>query len=235
MMVIPAIDIMGGSVVRLVKGDAANKVVYSSEPAEMAKKWEAAGADMLHVVDLDAAFGTGSNSDAIAKVVSSVKVPVEVAGGIRTHEAAKAAFEKSARVVIGTMAYSDPEAVRKLTKKHPGRVVVSIDQVGGQVMVKGWKESSGVKVEDAISQFLAMGVEDFLLTSIDRDGTLEGPDLATLARAVSFSDRARIIASGGIASVEDAIRVKSVGCSAVILGKAMYDGKVSVERVKAVA
>jgi phosphoribosylformimino-5-aminoimidazole carboxamide ribotide isomerase len=235
MKVIPAIDIMGGSVVRLVRGDAASKVVYGSEPAEMAKKWEAEGADMLHVVDLDAAFGTGSNSDAIAGVVSSVKVPVEVAGGIRTQDAAKGALEKAARVVIGTMAYSDPEAVRKLAKKYPGRVVVSIDQAGGQAMVKGWKESSGVKVEDAISQFLAMGVEDFLLTSIERDGTLEGPDLATLANAAAFSDRARIIASGGIASVEDAVRVKSVGCSAVILGKAMYDGKVSVERVKAVA
>jgi phosphoribosylformimino-5-aminoimidazole carboxamide ribotide isomerase len=235
MKVIPAIDIMGGSVVRLVRGDAANKVVYSSEPAEIAKKWEAAGADMLHVVDLDAAFGTGSNSDAIAKVVSSVKVPVEVAGGIRTQEAAKGALEKAARVVIGTMAYSDPEAVKKLAKKHPGKVVVSIDQAGGQVMVKGWKESSGVKVEDAISQFLAIGIKDFLLTSIERDGTLEGPDMATLASTVAFSDRARIIASGGIACVEDAIRVKSVGCSAVILGKAMYDGKVSVERVKAVA
>lgn len=235
MKVIAAIDIMGGSVVRLLKGDAANKVVYGSEPSEMAKKWEAAGADMLHVVDLDAAFGAGSNSDAIAKVVSSVKVPVEVAGGIRAHEAAKGALEKAARVVIGTIAYSDPEAVRKLARKYPGRVVVSIDQAGGQVMVKGWKESSGVKVEDAISQFLAMGVEDFLLTSIERDGTLEGPDLATLANAVAFSDRARIIASGGIASVEDAIRVKSIGCSAVILGKAMYDGKVSVERVKAIA
>ncbi|MEO9296257.1 MAG: 1-(5-phosphoribosyl)-5-[(5-phosphoribosylamino)methylideneamino]imidazole-4-carboxamide isomerase [Nitrososphaera sp.] len=236
MKVIPAIDIMGGSVVRLVKGDAANKIVYGNDPAEMAKKWEAAGADMLHVVDLDAAFGTGNNAEAIAKLVSSVKVPVQVAGGIRTAEAAKDALENAARVVIGTMAYSDQEAVRKLAKKYKGRIVISIDQSsGGMVMVKGWKEPAGVKVEDAMSRFLAMGIEDFLLTSIERDGTLEGPDVATLARAVAFNDRARIIASGGIASIEDVIRVKSVGCAAVILGKAMYDGKVSVERAKAVA
>lgn len=235
MKVIPAIDIMGGSVVRLVKGDAQNKVVYGSDPAEMAKKWEAAGADMLHVVDLDAAFGTGSNAEAIAKAVSAVKTPVEVAGGIRTPEAAKEALEKAARVVIGTMAYSDPEAVKKLAKKHPGRVVVSIDQANGIVMVKGWKESAGVRVTDAISQFVAMGIEDFLLTSIERDGTLAGPDIQTLAGAVAFSDRARIIASGGISSLEDTIKVKSVGCSAVILGKAMYDGRVSIERVKAIA
>ncbi|MEO9362304.1 MAG: 1-(5-phosphoribosyl)-5-[(5-phosphoribosylamino)methylideneamino]imidazole-4-carboxamide isomerase [Nitrososphaera sp.] len=235
MRVIPAIDVMGGSVVRLVKGDAQNKVVYGSDPAEMAKKWEAAGADMLHVVDLDAAFGTGNNAEAIAKVVSAVKTPVQVAGGIRTPEAAKEALEKAARVVIGTMAYSDPEAVRKLAKKHPGRVVISIDQAGGMVMVKGWKESAGVKVADAISQFVAMGVEDFLLTSIERDGTLQGPDVQTLAGAVAFSEKAKIIASGGISSLEDVLRVKSAGCAAVILGKAMYDGRVSVERAKAIA
>lgn len=234
MMVMPAVDIMGGSVVRLVRGDPANKVVYSGDPAETARKWEAAGADMLHVVDLDAALGTGSdNSAAIEKIISSVKVPVELAGGIRSYDSAKKALDKAARVVIGTMAYSDPDSVRKLAKKHPGRIVISIDQSGGKVMVKGWQESSGVPVADAISQFSAMGIEDYLLTSIERDGTLAGPDVATLAEAVKSG--ARIIASGGVASVEDAIRVKSAGCAAVILGKALYDGRVSVERVKAVA
>lgn len=127
MKVIPAVDIMGGQVVRLVKGDPANKVVYGNDPSETARKWEAAGADMLHVVDLDAAFGTGNNKEAVAKLVSSVKVSVQVAGGIRSADAAKAALEKAARVVIGTMAYSDPDAVRKLAKKYPGRIVVSID------------------------------------------------------------------------------------------------------------
>lgn len=235
MEVIPAVDIMGGQVVRLVKGDPANKVVYGSDPSETAKKWEAARADMLHVVDLDAAFGTGNNKEAVAKLVSSVKVPVQVAGGVRTVDAAKDALEKAARVVIGTMAYSDPEAVRKLAKKYPGRIVVSIDQSGGKVMVNGWKESAGVSVKDAIVQFLGMGIEDFLLTSIERDGMLAGPDVEMLAQAAGVDGRVRVIASGGISSVADAVRVKSAGCAAVILGKAMYDGKVSIERVKAVA
>ncbi|NOJ27524.1 MAG: 1-(5-phosphoribosyl)-5-[(5-phosphoribosylamino)methylideneamino]imidazole-4-carboxamide isomerase [Nitrososphaera sp.] len=233
MRVIPAIDIMGGSVVRLVKGDPANKVVYGSDPAEMARKWEALGADMLHVVDLDAALGTGNNDEAISKITAAVKIPVQRAGGIRSYDSAKEALEKSARIVIGTMAYSDKESVRKLAKKYPGRIVVSIDQVDGNVMVKGWKESSGVKVSDALAQFLEMGIEEFLLTSVERDGTLQGPDVTTLAAAVA--SKARIIASGGISSVEDTIRVKSIGCSAVILGKAMYDGKISIEKVKAVA
>lgn len=233
MRVIPAIDIMGGSVVRLVKGEAANKIVYSNDPVETAKKWEAAGADMLHVVDLDAAFGNGNNSEMFGKIASAVKIPVEVAGGIRTQEAAEEMLGKAARVVIGTMAYSEPEAVRKLAKKHPGRVVISIDQKGGKVMVKGWKESTGMAVSDAIAQFRAMGIDEFLLTSIERDGTLQGPDVETLANAATSG--AKIIASGGISSLEDVVRVKSAGCTSVILGKAMYDGKVSVERAKAIA
>jgi len=232
MKVIAAVDIMGGSVVRLVKGDAANKTVYSSDPVETAKKWEAAGADMLHVVDLDAAFSNGNNAELTAKIAATVKIPVEIAGGIRTPEKAEEMLSKAARVVLGTMAYSEPEAVRKLARKNPGRIVVSIDQVDGKVMVKGWKESTGTKVADAISQFSAMGVDEFLLTSIERDGTLQGPDVRTLAEAASS---ARIIASGGIASVEDIVKVRSAGCSSVILGKAMYDGKLSIEKVKALA
>lgn len=235
MRVIPAVDIMGGQVVRLVKGDATDKVVYGNDPAEMAKKWESAGADIIHVVDLDAAFGTGNNKDVIAKLVSSVSVPVQLAGGIRTPDAVKDMLEKTARVVIGTMAYRDPDAVRKLVKKYPGRIVISIDQSGGNVMVKGWKESAGISVKDAIVKFMGIGVEDFLLTSIDRDGTLSGPDVETLAHAAAIDSRAKIIASGGISGIDDVVRVRSAGCAAVILGKALYDGKVSVERVKAVA
>jgi phosphoribosylformimino-5-aminoimidazole carboxamide ribotide isomerase len=232
MKVIAAVDIMGGSVVRLVKGDPANKTVYSSDPVETAKKWEAAGADMLHVVDLDAAFANGDNAGVVAGITGAVKIPVQVAGGIRSIEKAEEMMGKAARVVIGTMAYSEPEAVKKLAKKSPGRIVISIDQVGGRVMVKGWKESTNTKVADAISQFANMGVDEFLLTSIERDGTLQGPDLGTLAEAAKS---ARIIASGGIASAEDVVKVRSAGCSSVILGKAMYDGKITIERAKALA
>lgn len=234
MRVIAAVDIMGRSVVRLVKGDPANKVVYSSDPVETAKKWEAAGADMLHVVDLDAAFQTGSSNAEIVKRIAAeaVKIPVEVAGGIRTTEAAEDMLSKASRAVLGTMAYSEQEAVNKLVKKYPGRIIISIDQKGGNVMVKGWKESANIKVGDAIAQFRAMGIDEFLLTSIERDGTLEGPDVQTLAEAAKST---KIIESGGIASIGDVIRVRSAGCTSVILGKAMYDGKVSIERAKAVA
>jgi phosphoribosylformimino-5-aminoimidazole carboxamide ribotide isomerase len=233
MKLIAAVDIMGGSVVRLVKGDPANKIVYGSDPVQSAKKWEAAGADMLHIVDLDAALSTGSNSESVTKIAEAIKIPVQIAGGIRSQEAAQSMLAKGSRVVLGTMAYSDHDAVKRLAKQNPGKIVISIDQVNGDVMVKGWKESAGVKVADAISQFKAMGIEEFLLTSIERDGTLQGPDVQTLADAAR--SRTKIIASGGISSIEDIIRVKSAGCSSVILGKALYDGKVSIERAKAVA
>jgi phosphoribosylformimino-5-aminoimidazole carboxamide ribotide isomerase len=232
MRVIAAVDIMGGSVVRLVKGNPANKVEYSSDPVETAKKWEAVGADMLHVVDLDAAFSTGSNSELIAKISEAVRIPLQIAGGIRSLEKAEEVLSMASRVVIGTMAYREPEVIRKLVKKNAGRVAISVDQIDGMVMVKGWKESTGTRVADAISQFLAIGVDEFLLTSIDRDGTLQGPDIKTLADAAVS---ARIIASGGISSIEDVIRIRNAGCSSVIIGKAMYDGKVSIEKVKAVA
>jgi phosphoribosylformimino-5-aminoimidazole carboxamide ribotide isomerase len=232
MRVIAAVDIMGGSVVRLVKGNPANKVEYSNDPVETAKKWENVGADMLHVVDLDAAFSTGSNSELIAKISEAVRIPLQIAGGIRSLEKAEEVLSMASKVVIGTMAYREPEVIRKLVKKNAGRVAISVDQIDGMVMVKGWKESTGTRVADAISQFLAIGVDEFLLTSIDRDGTLQGPDIKTLADAAVS---ARIIASGGISSIEDVIRIRSAGCSSVIIGKAMYDGKVSIEKVKAVA
>jgi phosphoribosylformimino-5-aminoimidazole carboxamide ribotide isomerase len=232
MKVIVAVDIMGGSVVRLVKGNYTDKITYSNDPVETAKKWEAIGADMLHVVDLDAAFSSGSNHELVAKIADEVSIPVQVAGGIRSLEKAEEMLSIATKVVIGTMAYREPEVIRKLAKKFASRIIISIDQIGGVVMVKGWKESTGVTVGDAISQFHAIGVDEFLLTSIDRDGTLQGPDIKTLTEAAVS---ARIIASGGIASIGDVIKIRSTGCSSVIIGKAMYDNKVSIERVKTVA
>lgn len=235
MKVISAVDIMGASVVRLVKGDPANKTVYSNNPVEMAQKWESEGADLLHVVDLDAALGNGNNLAIISKIIESVRIPVQVAGGLRSADSINEMLsdKKARRVVLGTVAYQDQDLVRKMAKKYPKRVVVSVDQIDGKVMVKGWKESSGILVSEAIKLFMSMGIEEFLLTSIERDGTLQGPDTATLASAASLAGK--IIASGGISDLSDTIKVKSVGCSSVILGKAIYDGKVRVGQVKAIA
>jgi phosphoribosylformimino-5-aminoimidazole carboxamide ribotide isomerase len=236
MKVIPAIDIMCGSVVRLIRGNPANKIVYSNDAIEMAMKWKAAGADMLHVVDLDATLRTGVNNiEIITKLINDVNIPVEVAGGIRSIDAVNEMFSRNAaKVVLGTMAYKEPSSIRWLARKKAGKIIISIDQYNGRVMIDGWKESSGSGVDDALKLFLGMGIKEFLLTSIDKDGTLAGPDIATLSHACSFPG-AKIIASGGISSLEDTIRVRNAGCTSVILGKALYDGTVSVEKVRVIA
>jgi phosphoribosylformimino-5-aminoimidazole carboxamide ribotide isomerase len=236
MKVIPAIDIMCGSVVRLIRGNPANKIVYSNNAVEMAMKWKAAGADMLHVVDLDATLRTGMNNiEIITKLINDVNIPVEVAGGIRSIDAVNEMFSRNAaRVVLGTMAYKEPKSIRWLATKKADKIIISIDQFNGRVMIDGWQESGGSGVDDALKLFLAMGIKEFLLTSIDKDGTLAGPDILALSHACSFPG-AKIIASGGISSLEDTIRVRSAGCTSVILGRALYDGKVSMEKVKVIA
>ena len=236
MRVIPAVDIMDGNVVRLVKGNPADKVIYGNNPVETAKKWEKAGADMLHVVDLDATLRTGrNNTEIVSRIIEAVGIPVQVAGGIRSIPDVKEMFRKNAaKVVLGTMAYKNPDSVRQLAKKNQNKIVVSLDQNNGVVVVDGWRETTGSGVIDSIIFFMNLGIKEFLLTSVDRDGMLNGPDLLTLSSAVGFIS-ANVIASGGISSIEDAIKVRSIGCSAVILGKALYEGKLSVERVKAIS
>ena len=236
MRVIPAVDIMDGNVVRLVKGNPADKVIYGNNPVETAKKWEKAGADMLHVVDLDATLRTGrNNTEIVSRIIEAVGIPVQVAGGIRSIPDVKEMFRKNAaKVVLGTMAYKNPDSVRQLAKKNQNKIVVSLDQNNGMVMVDGWRETTGSGVIDSIIFYMNFGIKEFLLTSVDRDGMLNGPDIPTLSSAVGFIS-ANVIASGGISSIEDAIKVRSIGCSAVILGKALYEGKLSVERVKAIS
>ncbi len=236
MYVIPAVDILDGNVVRLVKGNPADKVVYGNDPVETAKKWENAGADLLHVVDLDATLRTGrKNAEYVSRIIDAVKIPVEVAGGIRSIPAVKEMFRKNAaKVVLGTMAYKNPESIRKLAKKNQKKIIVSLDQNNGNVMIDGWRENTGSSVIDSMAFFMEMGIREFLLTSVNRDGTMNGPDITMLSSAVKITS-ANIIASGGISSIEDAIKVRNMGCSAVILGKALYEGKLSVEKVKAIS
>lgn len=236
MYVIPAVDIMDGNVVRLVKGNPADKVVYGNDPVETAKKWESAGADLLHVVDLDATLRTGrKNVEFISRIIDAVKIPVEVGGGLRSIPAINEMFRKNAaKVVLGTMAYKNPELIRKLAKKNQNKIIVSLDQNNGDVMIDGWRETTGSGVIDSMAFFIDMGIREFLLTSVNRDGMMNGPDITMLSSAAKFTS-ANIIASGGISSIEDAIKVRNMGCSAVILGKALYEGKLSVEKVKAIS
>lgn len=236
MKVLAAIDIMNGDVVRLTKGDQLTKKVYSNDPIQVAKKWAKDGADMLHIVDLDAAFGNeSSNLSIISEILDSVNIPIQIGGGIRNTEI----FEKIvkmgfSKIVVGTMAYRKVNELRLLSKKYGDKIVISLDEINGKVMIEGWKSSSDYKVEDAINKFNKLGISNFLLTSIIKDGTLSGPDIVTL-NSINTDRKSKIIASGGISSLVDVLRVRSIGCDSVILGKALYEERLDIKKVKAIA
>jgi phosphoribosylformimino-5-aminoimidazole carboxamide ribotide isomerase len=236
MKVLAAIDIIEGDVVRLTKGDKSTKKVYSNDPVKVAKKWEDEGADMLHIVDLDAAFGNESNNlSTISEILHSVNIPIQIGGGIRHFEN----FEKIVRMgfsklVIGTMAHTNLDHLRLLCKNYSDKIVISLDEINRKVMINGWKSPSNYNIEEAISRFNKLGINIFLVTSIIKDGTLSGPDVVTL-NSINTDRKSRIIASGGISSLVDVLKVRSIGCDSVILGKALYEARLDIKKVKAIA
>ncbi len=235
MKIIPAIDLMNGQVVRLYKGDPKQKTVYSEYPVEIAKKWEANGADMLHIVDLDATLGIGSNLSIIKKILKEISIPVQVAGGLRDELLILDVVKISNRVVIGTLAFKDKELLKKLLLSLGSeKIVISVDHIDGEIVIHGWKDKTGIKLIDAIQEFLEMGFTEFLLTNVSRDGTMEGPDLEFLEQACNL-DKTNVIASGGISNVDDVIDVKEKNAFGVILGKALYENKISIEEAKKIA
>ncbi len=235
MKIIPAIDLMDGQVVRLYKGDPKQRTVYSDDPVSVAKRWQEAGADMLHVVDLDAAIGTGSNLDLIGGIAAESSVPVEVAGGLRNEPIVDKAISFATRIVIGTMAFTDKELLRRIAKKHGfSKIVISVDHADGFIVTHGWQESTKTPMLAAINEFAGMGFTEFLLTNISRDGTMSGPDLEYLDKACSIPNT-NVIASGGISDIGDISNVQRRNAFAVILGKALYEGKVSIKEAKQLA
>ena len=232
MKIIPAIDLMDGQVVRLYKGDPKQKTVYSNDPVSIAKKWQDAGADMLHIVDLDATIGTGSNLDLIEQITKELSIPVEVAGGLRTEEIIDRAISFSSRVVLGTLAFKDKELLQRIAKKYDySKIVISVDHIDGFIVTHGWQESTKTPLLDAINEFVDMGFTEFLLTNVSKDGTMEGPDLEYLEKACAIQN-ANVIASGGISNIDDVSDVQTKNAFAVILGKALYEDKVSIEEAK---
>ena len=233
MTVIPAIDVMGGNVVRLYKGDPKKMTIYDKDPIAVAKKWEACGAHMLHVVDLDATLGLGSNRKLVRSVADAVSIPVQVAGGLRTTSDALAAAKTADRIVIGTLAFTDTDSLGTITDKlGPDRVVVSADHDGnGRIVIRGWQDSTGIAMLDAVhDMYDSLGITEFLITNVGRDGTLQGPDTSYLRRACGISDHLHIIASGGISDASDIPLVSNAGAWGVILGRALYDQKISIEK-----
>ena len=232
MKIIPAIDLMKGKVVRLYKGDPDKKTIYSDNPLYIAKKWESAGADMIHLVDLDATLGCGSNFETLRSIAKSVKIPVQVAGGLRNEKIIESALEFAQRVVIGTLAFNDKTILGELlTRYGKEKLVISADHNNGLIVVNGWQQSTKISLIDAVNGFVEMGFSEYLSTSITKDGTLEGPDLKPL-QEINEMNTVNLIVSGGISNIEDVMKVKELNPFGVILGKALYENQISIEEAK---
>jgi phosphoribosylformimino-5-aminoimidazole carboxamide ribotide isomerase len=236
MIVMPAIDVRGGKVVRLKQGQLQEEQVYGSDPCDVARRWEAEGAARLHVVDLDAAVSGVPQFDAVARVIEAVKIPVEVGGGLRVLETAMRYRERGAdRVIFGTAAVADPGVVQEAVRLWPQAVAVALDARNGKVAVAGWKEITRVDAVDLARRVKSWGVVRIQYTDVLRDGMLTGPNLAgieALARQVGMP----ITASGGVSVLEDLSRVAALeplGVDEVIVGKALYDRRFTLAQALA--
>ena len=237
MKIIPAIDLMDGKVVRLYKGNPKNKTIYSDNPVEIAKKWESSGADILHVVDLDATLGSGENLTTIQEIAKNISIPLQVAGGLRSEEKISEVLDFGSRAVIGTIAMQLKESEQEnilndfIQTFGNDRIVISIDHMDGKIVTHGWQTNTGVDLYDATDEFIKYGFTEFLTTNVSKDGTLEGPDIESLSKICQIQN-CNVIASGGISKIQDIEDVKKINPFGVILGKALYEGLVSIEEAK---
>ena len=224
-MVIPAIDIMDGQVVRLTKGDEEAKTSYGAygSPLDTVLRWQSEGAEYLHVIDLDATLSRGDNCGLIQAIIDDLRIPIQFGGGIRSLESAQDFLDLGVdRIILGSLAMKSPEGVSSLKEEYgEARIVIALDHRRGIVLDKGWKGSTGRPLKEALREFADLGLKWFLITDTDRDGTLEGPDTETYTK---LSGRASIIASGGVGSLNDLGILKGTGVEAVVVGKALYEG-----------
>jgi phosphoribosylformimino-5-aminoimidazole carboxamide ribotide isomerase len=228
-LIIPAIDIMGGRCVRLLQGDFEQLTTYSDDPSSVAVDFARAGAQRLHVVDLDAARGVGDNRDLIEGIISESGLSVQVAGGIRSADDVGAWLGAGATAaVMGTAAVREPDLLAECAHRHPGQVMAALDVRDGKPAVSGWVEIETIGIEALIARWNPLPLAGLILTSADRDGTMAGPDLETLAR-VRLLCSLPIQYSGGISSLDDLRRVHEADVGGVILGRSLYEGKFSLE------
>jgi phosphoribosylformimino-5-aminoimidazole carboxamide ribotide isomerase len=232
-LVIPAIDILGGKCVRLWQGDFQQPTTYSDDPASLSIDFERAGALRVHVVDLDAARSSGDNRSVVEAVIAKSGLSVQVAGGVRTEQQVAAWLEAGATaVVMGTAAVREPQLLADVAQKHAGQVMAALDIRNGRPAVAGWIEIETIDIGELIKRWDALPLAGIVLTATERDGTMAGPDLETLARVRALS-RLPVQYSGGVSSLEDVRMVREADAAAVILGRSLYEGKISLEEAVA--
>lgn len=227
----PAIDIRAGRVVRLARGRPEAETVYAEDPGQVAARFVDEGAEWLHVVDLDAALGTGENTDSVAKVIESSTAPVQVGGGLRSLDAVESVFGVgAARAVLGTRALEDPDFASQMAARFGDRILVAIDVDGDEVRTRGWTAGAG-NVDAALVRLDRAGIGRFLVSAVGRDGLMAGPDLG-LYRRVKSQTPAHVIASGGVRDTADVLALAAEDVEAVIVGTALYQGSLTVSKAK---
>lgn len=239
MILFPAIDIRNGRCVRLTEGKFECETIFAEDPAEMATRWSEAGAEYLHVVDLDGALAGGSrNIEAIKRILTQAKMPVQVGGGIRTLADIENMLALGVtRTILGSVAVRNPELVKEACRKFPGQVVVGIDAKNGEVAVEGWGVGGGIGAVELAIKMADAGVEHIIFTDISRDGKLAGVNVEATA-ALAKACGVKVIASGGVASLDDIIALKAHaqdGVEGCIIGKAIYTGAIDLKEALAVA
>jgi len=235
MIIIPAIDIRGGKVVRLLQGDFTKETSYSDNPVEIARRWAEEGAEYLHIVDLDGAkTGEPKNLDLVRKIKDEVGIPIEMGGGLRSEDVVKEAFSIGvSRAIIGTRAFKDPEFLKGLLKQYKGDIAVGIDAKEKQVVAEGWISTTDLDAVDLARQMQDIGVETIIYTNVLRDGTLERPQFELVKEMLDSVD-INVIISGGISSIDDIkglMDLNKDNLYGVIVGKALYEGRVSLAEV----
>ncbi len=233
MIVIPAIDLRDGRCVRLVQGEISSEIIYSDEPVEVAKMWEDIGAPRLHLVDLDGAFaGKPKNLGIVKEILGAVKIPVQMGGGIRSLDAVEKILNLGVdRVILGTAAILSPELVAKCVQEFGEHVAVGIDSRDGMVAIEGWESTVEMTVFQLAEEIAALGVKRVIFTDTRRDGTLRGPNLEATKKLAECTGL-KVIASGGVSSLEDLQQLKGLemsGVEGIIMGKALYSGAVHLK------
>ncbi|MDI6704292.1 MAG: 1-(5-phosphoribosyl)-5-[(5-phosphoribosylamino)methylideneamino]imidazole-4-carboxamide isomerase [bacterium] len=234
MLIIPAIDLMEGKVVRLSQGRFSEKVVYSDEPVRVAKKWKEKGVELLHVIDLDGArTGSPQNLDIVRGIISQVKIPIQLGGGIRDIEMIEDVLSTGvARVILGTKAITDPSFVKEACSRFKEKILVGVDSKEGKIAIHGWTKTIDQDIFSVVSKLKELGVARIIFTDISRDGVLRGPDIETITKILQRLVNIEVIYSGGISSLEDIKRLNPLekhGLKGVIIGKALYTGSIDLE------
>lgn len=236
MQIWPAIDLRGGKCVRLQQGDYQRETVYHDDPAEMARNWVRRGAEYLHLVDLDGARdGKPANLAAVRQIVAAVDVPCELGGGIRSEAAIRELLDVGlARLVIGTLAIKEPDWFRQMCHMFPEKLVLGIDARDGLVATDGWLETSSLRATDLAAQFDGQPLAAIVYTDIATDGMLQGPNVAAM-REMAAATSTPLIASGGVSCAADVAQLTTTGVAGCIIGKALYEGRLTLEEALAAA